>query len=100
MHWQLLGEFHHQTDHERVVFPAIFQEICHPARIGDWSSDTIEHATIHLDIHNWASQDVTVPVRFGATPRTDTVSPVNLFILERRHITGSGFPTSVRKEQY
>ena len=100
MHRQLVGEFHHQANHKWVEFPAIFQEIRHPARIGDWFSDTIERAAIHLDIHIWVSQDVTVPVRFGATPRTDTVSPVNLFILEWRHITGSGFPTSVRKEQY
>ena len=98
MHRQLMGKFHHQADHERVVFPAIFQEVRHPVRIRDWFGDTIERAAIHLDIHMRVSQDVTVPVRFGVSHRTDTVSPVNFFVLERRQVTGSGFPTSVRKE--
>ena len=63
MHRQLVGEFHHQANHKWVEFPAIFQEIRHPIRVGDWFGDTIELTAIHLDNHVRISQDVPIPVR-------------------------------------
>ena len=89
MHRQSVGEFHYQANHERVMLATVFQEIRNPVRIGNRFRITIELKVGNLDMHQRVDLDVAEPVCSRAATCANAVSPIDLFVLERRHVANS-----------